>query len=121
MTHTIVIVEDEMDLARLLTDILESVGYSVVLTTGSQAIDCIAAVQPSAVVVDYSMPGLDGGAVIRGVRDKVPNAPAMILVTGMTNARDLAETLGADAFLRKPFDVENFVDLVNRLARVHRV
>jgi len=118
VSGTVLIVEDEAHLAGLLSDVLQAAGYDVVLTTASRAADRVLESPPSAIVMDYLMPGLNGAQVVDRIRQVVPNSPPpVILVTGLSNARELATKVGADAYLRKPFDVDKLVNLVNRLAK----
>jgi CheY-like chemotaxis protein len=116
VTATVVIVEDESELGALLRDVLESFGYRAVLTTGGRAADRIQEIAPAAIVTNYVMPGRNGAEVVREIRDRMPgSAPPIILVTGMANARELAEEVGAQAYLRKPFDMDEFVSVVGRV------
>ena len=115
MSGTVLIVEDEEHLAGLLSDVLQAAGYDVVLTTAGRAAERVLEVVPSAIVMDYLMPGLNGEEVVNRIRNVVPqHPPPVILVTGLPNARELAERVGAKAYLRKPFDVDALVKLVNR-------
>jgi DNA-binding response OmpR family regulator len=117
VSGTVLIVEDEPNVAGLLSDILRAAGYDVVLTTATRAANRAVEVAPQAVVIDYLMPGLNGGQVVDQIRSAMaPNPPPVILVTGLSNAKELAEKAGADAYLRKPFDVDAFVRLVRNLA-----
>jgi len=116
MPGTVLVVEDEADLANLLTEVLESAGYDVVLTTGSRAAERAIAVAPVAVITDYMMPGLNGEEVVRDIRSKPSFAQLpVLLVTGLSNAHELATTIGANAYLRKPFDVDSFISIVHRM------
>jgi len=109
--------EAEAALAGLLSDVLKSAGYQVVVTTAGQAERRSLEISPSAIVMDYLMPGLNGTEVVHKIRAAMPGAtPPVILVTGLANARDLAAEAGADAYLRKPFDVDALVQLVDSLA-----
>jgi CheY-like chemotaxis protein len=113
----VLIVEDEAALAALLSDVLRQAGYEVALTTASRAAAMAVEVRPDAVVMDYLMPGLNGAQVASQIREALPNGtPPVILVTGLSNAKELAEESGVAAYLRKPFDVDAFVRLVDRLA-----
>jgi len=116
MPGTVLIVEDEPALAGLLSDVLQASGYEVILTTAGRAATRAAESEPVAIVIDYVMPGLNGAQVVRQIRAEISSRPPVILVTGLSNARELAVEAGADAYLRKPFDVEAFVGLVDRLA-----
>jgi DNA-binding response OmpR family regulator len=116
--ETVLIVEDEAYLAGLLSDVLQAAGYDVVLTTASRAAERAVDTLPSAIVMDYLMPGLNGQQVVERIRGVMPdNSPPVILVTGLSNARELSRTVGADAYLRKPFDVDALVNLVDQFAK----
>jgi CheY-like chemotaxis protein len=113
----VLIVEDEAALAALLSDVLRLAGYEVVLTTASRAAAMAVEIKPAAVVMDYLMPGLNGSQVVDQIRVALPaGAPPVVLVTGLSNAKELAEQSGVAAYLRKPFDVDDFVRIVDRLA-----
>jgi DNA-binding response OmpR family regulator len=116
MPGTVLVVEDETYLAGLLSDVLQASGYNVVLTTAGRAADRVEEVWPEAIVMDYLMPGLNGAEVVAQVRARLGDrVPPVVLVTGLTNARELAEKIGADAYLRKPFDVDALVQVIDRL------
>lgn len=116
MPETVLIVEDEAHVAGLLSDVLQAAGYETVLTTGSRAAERASAVGPAAIVLDYLMPGLNGAEVVSQIRTSMlGKAPPMLLVTGLSNARELAEQGGFEGFLRKPFDVDAFVRIVRDL------
>ena len=116
MPVTVLIVEDEADLGALLTDVLQSAGFRVVLTTSGRAEERAQEVLPSAIVTDYMMPGMNGAEVIARIRGALPDAtPPVVLVTGMDNAAELASEVGAKAYLRKPFDMDDFVNVVQRV------
>jgi CheY-like chemotaxis protein len=116
MPVTVLIVEDEADLGALLTDVLRTAGFNVVLTTSGRAQERVQSSAPAAIVTDFMMPGMNGAEVIERIRIALPDAtPPVVLVTGMDNAQELAARVGAAAFLRKPFDMDEFVDTVQRV------
>ena len=115
MTKTVLIVEDEPDLAGLLRDVLTEGGLDVVLSTGTAARSTAASVSPHAIVIDYVMPGRNGGQVVDELRQTFDRMPPIILVTGREEVADLASAVGADAYLRKPFDVDELTRLVRSL------
>jgi two-component system response regulator VicR len=116
MTATVLIVEDEADLGALLTDVLQTAGFKVVLTTSGRAEERVRNFEPAAIVTDYMMPGINGAQVVHNIRRALMNATLpVVLVTGMENAEELATSIGAAAFLRKPFDMDDFVHTVRRV------
>jgi two-component system phosphate regulon response regulator PhoB len=117
VSRTVLIVEDEANLAELLTDMLHSQGYEVVLTTASRAATLVDELAPHAVVLDYLMPGMNGAEVVKEVRRQVgTRMPPVMLVSGLSNVAELAHQAGADAYLRKPFDVDAFLRVIDRLS-----
>jgi DNA-binding response OmpR family regulator len=113
---TVLIVEDEADLGALLSDVLRSAGFDVVLTTSGRAEERARSSVPAAIVTDFMMPGMNGAQVIRQIRNALSDdTPPVVLVTGMDNAKELAVSVGAAAFLRKPFDMDDFVNTVRRV------
>lgn len=115
MASTLLIVEDEPELAGLLRDVLVDGGFEVVLSTGISAVARAAEVRPDGIILDYVMPGMSGADVIAEMRGQLnAQVPPIILVTGREDAETLAALLGADAFLRKPFDVEDLLALARR-------
>jgi CheY-like chemotaxis protein len=117
MPISVLIVEDEADLGALLSDVLQTAGFSVVLATSGRAEERVRDSVPAVIVTDYMMPGMNGAEVIQNIRSALADAtPPVVLVTGMDNAEELAARVGAAAFLRKPFDMDEFVDAVQRVA-----
>lgn len=110
---TVLIVEDETQLAGLLQDILEAAGYGVAFAAASKAVAVAESIAPVAVVLDYMMPGLNGTEVVHQMRRELSRSmPPVVLVSGLSNVRELAAEMGADAYLRKPFDVDRFVQTI---------
>lgn len=116
MSATVLIVEDEPDLAKLLRDVLEEAGYGVVLSAAGAAAECASALAPDLILIDYVMPGLTGEQVLDAMRVSGP-LPPVVLVTARANAPEIAATLQAQAYLRKPFDVDHLLGLVAQLTR----
>lgn len=111
----IMIVEDEPALAELLADVLGTSGYRVLLSTPSTAVERLASERPALLLIDYTMPGLSGAEVLAEMRDRVPATPPVILITGRDEVRELAQGIGADGYLRKPFEMDDLLGLVRRL------
>lgn len=110
----ILVVEDEPALRRLLGMVLEEAGYRVLRAThGRHALELLAGDRPDLVLADVMLPVLDGAALCR--RLKADAATAAIPVILMSAAGDAAaQGAGADAFLRKPFDLDAVEALVRR-------
>jgi CheY-like chemotaxis protein len=108
----VLIVDDETEIVRLLVDILSEEGYRVgVARDGASAIAHVLHDSPSLVLLDYSMPGMTGGEVVRQIRARgMVDVPIVIMSAG-TRAEAL-NVPGATAFLPKPFDLDKLLACV---------
>jgi CheY-like chemotaxis protein len=117
MGPSVLIVEDEAELGLLLSDVLRSAGFEVTLTRSGRAVERAVTLNPAVVVTDYMMPAMNGAEVIKKIRVALgQQAPPVVLVTGMDNPLILATELDAAAVLSKPFDMDVFVQTVQRVA-----
>ena len=108
----ILIVDDELAIAQLISDVLSDEGFETVIRTdGKQAYDYIYenASEISLITLDIMMPGLSGVELCRFIRQTV-NCP-IIFVTAKGKSLDAVEGLeaGADDYISKPFVVEEFI------------
>jgi DNA-binding response OmpR family regulator len=115
VTKTILIVEDELDIAEALQATLEAQGYRVVLAAnGREALEGLDEVRPDLAIVDVMMPVLDGRETCRLMRER-PEYGSMPIVL-MTAARAVERTgRWWDAFLAKPFDLDRLFAVLERL------
>ena len=101
---TILVVDDEASIRRILETRLSMVGYTVATACdGEEALDRFPAVEPDLVVLDVMMPKLDGYGVIQELR-KISDVP-IVMLTALSEVKDriLGLELGADDYLMKPF------------------
>jgi DNA-binding response OmpR family regulator len=115
---TIMVVEDEAPIARLLKVYLERSGYAVfVASDGEEALDNINMVKPALVLLDLMLPGKDGWAVLDYIR-RQGSCPVIILTArGAVQDRIRGFSLGADDYIPKPFDPEEVVARVKAVLR----
>ncbi|WP_419318641.1 response regulator [Caulobacter sp. ErkDOM-E] len=121
----IFIAEDDRNLLELLTTRLSLAGYDTVFgRDGWEAIDGIHSTRPDAIILDVSMPRLDGFGVLRHIRKSplVANIPVMML-TARNAPGDVKEALalGARDYLAKPFSDALLLARVARLLRARPV
>jgi len=115
----ILIVEDEHILAQTLKRGLEEEHYSVdVVSDGRDALDFASAAPYDIVILDVLLPGLDGFAVCRRMRERGAVAPILML-TALAQVDDRVHGLdsGADDYLTKPFAFKELLARVRALAR----
>lgn len=103
----IIVVEDNEEIGGLLQDFLIAEGYDVYLAvTGEEALDVYKADGAKLFILDIMLPGIDGFAVCRKIREK-DNTPIIIV-----SAKDAKEDklngimLGADDYIEKPYDID---------------
>lgn len=115
----ILLVEDHAPLARTLSQSLAALGMQVHCC--ANGLDADASLQThafDAVVLDLSLPGLDGSEVLRRLRQRGDIVPVLILTaSGETLDRVRGLNAGADDYLPKPFDLS---ELEARLRALHR-
>lgn len=111
----ILLVEDEPDLAKVVTIILEEAGYHVTVAHDGQAGLTIALQErPELVITDFMMPRLDGLAMIEQLRRADFFSP-IVLCTAVAEAELPASTRGYDAYLGKPYLAADLLDAVSTL------
>jgi CheY-like chemotaxis protein len=121
VTHTILIVDDDPMIRKLITTTLEDVaGFSLCeAPDGMAAIEAALHERPEIVFLDYDMPRLNGIETCRRLRSDPATADAtIVMLTGMSeaDAHEDASAAGADLFLTKPFSPLRLLRLVDELA-----
>lgn len=116
---TVLVVDDQPESLRLLTDTLESAGISVlVATSGQGALDLLAHIVPDLVLMDAVMPGMDGfEATARIKANPATRHVPVIFMTGLTQSEHVIEgfEVGGVDYVRKPVNVHELLARV----RVH--
>jgi len=118
-TLKVLLVDDEEDLVRTMAERMEmrDLGSDVALD-GQQALDMIDDEIPDVMVLDLRMPGIDGMEVLKRVKETYPQV-AVIIMTGHGSDEDEKEArrLGAFAYLRKPVDMGELIEVVRNAGR----
>jgi DNA-binding response OmpR family regulator len=115
---TILVVEDEMKIARLVRDYLAHAGFEVIVTTdGESALASARGHKPDLIVLDLGLPGRDGLDVTRELR-RTSNVPIVMLTArGDESDRVVGLELGADDYVVKPFSPKELVARVRAVLR----
>jgi DNA-binding response OmpR family regulator len=115
----ILVIEDDRKLARFLQKVLSEEGYTVDLcTSGADAVTQVRTGIYNLVLLDWMLPEVDGLEVCRQVRRVGSTVPILMLTArGDLSERVLGLNAGADDYLLKPFEVEEFIARVNALLR----
>jgi DNA-binding response OmpR family regulator len=114
----ILVIEDEMEMARGLTDTLEFEGYEVsTADTGSAGIESVNRKAPDCIILDLMLPDLSGYQVCERIRQK-HNVPILMLTAkAQDHDKILGFKVGADDYLTKPFSVGELSARVMALLR----
>ena len=118
MAKTVLIVEDDRNIADLLRLYLEKEGYKVVIASdGLKGVEEFRACQPSLVLLDVMLPGMDGWGVCRTIRaeSKTP----IIMLTAKSETEDKVQGLkqGADDYITKPFEMKEVLARIEAVLR----
>jgi DNA-binding response OmpR family regulator len=115
MTKRILLVDDERSIGESLSKILEAENYEVVLAeNGEEAIEKHGAERIDLLILDLNMPIKNGWATLEWLVEITPLLP-VVIITGRSNQRALAERAGADALMEKPLDVPLLLQTIREL------
>ena len=115
----VLIVEDEKDLANVLSEMLELEGYHTdIANDGEYGLDCAMTGIYDLIILDIMLPKLDGIAVLRKLRQKQISS-AVLMLTAKSQIEDKVEGLdsGADDYIAKPFGMMEMVSRVKAVLR----
>jgi DNA-binding response OmpR family regulator len=121
MSDTLLVAEDHQSARELISYALEGEGYDLMFAeTGTQAIEMLGKHPPDAALLDVSLPGVAGSDVCRQIKLTRQSTP-VILMSGALERGELERAsteAGADAFLPKPFSLDELRTVLRAFARV---
>jgi heavy metal response regulator len=115
----VLVVEDEKKTASFVRKALQAEGFAVdVCHNGDEALSAASATPFDAIVLDIMLPGRDGLAVLRTLRERKQTTPVLLLsARGQVNERVEGLNAGADDYLPKPFELTELVARVRAMSR----
>jgi two-component system C4-dicarboxylate transport response regulator DctD len=121
MNQAVLVVDDDPQMRQLMQWALEDEGLAVqTAADGREAIERIMASPPGVVVLDMTLPDVDGFGVAERLHavhaDRVP----IVMVTADGSAAEKARRIGAYAFLRKPFEMKSLLENVRSALAARR-
>jgi two-component system KDP operon response regulator KdpE len=118
---SVLVVDDEPQVVWVLQFSLEAEGYTTFAArNGVQAMSAIVEHHPQLMLLDIMMPTMDGWSVLEELM-RLPREerPRVVVVSAMANLRDRAKAaeMGADAFMPKPFNVDDLLVVLQGLEK----
>ena len=119
---TILVADDEISIRTLVTQCFPDY-FVVEAEDGAKALDLARSCQPDLIFLDIMMPKVDGYMALHNIKaDALTNEIPIVMLTGLSfnmNAK-LSQNLGADAYITKPFTVQEITDTVDRLLGISK-
>ena len=118
MAVSVLIVEDDRNIAELLQMYLEKEGYSVTLAAdGGQGLTKFRSMKPDLVLLDVMMPVMDGWSVCRAIRAEAQTPIIMLTAKGETDDKVNGLRSGADDYVTKPFEMKEVLARIEAVLR----
>ena len=115
----VLLVEDDEGIRQVLGDSLTDEGWTVrQAADGQEALDLLATWRPDVILLDLMMPRMDGWAFRAAQRTLARSVDLpLIILSANHQAESAAATLGAAAFIAKPFNIDHLVATIGAVAR----
>ena len=118
MAISVLIVEDDRNIAELLQMYLEKEGYAVTTAyDGGQGLTKFRAIGPNLVLLDVMMPVMDGWAVCKAIREESQTPVIMLTAKGETEDKIAGLRAGADDYITKPFEMREVLARIEAVLR----
>ena len=117
----ILLLEDDVILQEIIEEYLLEVGYEVEsFFDGEKALDAIGSNMYDMLLLDVNVPNINGFEILSYLRD-IGNTTPAIYITSLSSIDDLKKgfDLGADDYLKKPFDLEELKVRIERIVKIH--
>lgn len=113
----ILIIDDSSLSRRMMRKILENASYHVVeASEGFSALEIFSLENPELVLLDLTMPGMNGFDVLKQLKELRPSVKVVVATADIQSfTKKLAFDMGADGFITKPFDSEEVINMIKNL------
>lgn len=114
-SNHILVADDEPSMRLNIIELLEDEGYAILqASNGSEAVQLAIEHQPLLILMDIKMPELSGLQALKTIKNKLPEIPVIIFTAYGSNEKPIeAMKAGAFDYLEKPFDIDEFLSIVN--------
>lgn len=122
MASKILVIEDDKDIRDIITFILEEEGYEVMASGDSRILKSVTDFSPYLVLIDNWLTewktDATGEQLCRELKsNKATNHIPVIIMSAVSNIKEIAEAGLADAYLKKPFDVDELLAIVKNFIK----
>jgi len=116
----LLVVDDDPTIREMLDMVLVSEGYEVITAPhGAAALTLLDHITPDVIVLDMKMPVMDGWQFLRQYRERPgPKVPVLVLTAAQDDKRRAAD-VGANAYLAKPFTIDDLVRTLDECMRAN--
>ena len=108
----VVVVEDDADIAALLTDILEAEGYEPIAVSDAAGLEGRLDQRPDLVVLDLRLSRGGAQPILNTLRSREMSDVPILLLSAASDLPERARELGIAAYLAKPFELDEFIVVV---------
>ncbi|ADY57559.1 response regulator receiver protein [Syntrophobotulus glycolicus DSM 8271] len=116
----ILIVDDQVGIRRLLTEVFKDCGYEIeTCASGVKALEIMSEFKPDLLLMDVKMPGMNGIDVLKKIREENDRQIKVIMMTAYGDQEHIntAEELGVVGFIIKPFDINELREQIKDVLR----
>ena len=111
--HKVLVIDDDDELAEVVRQVLRDSGYAVATARhGAAALEMVRDTSPDVILLDLTMPIMDGWSFVSQYRRSAKHGARIVLLTANSHAPDIAQSLGADGFIAKPFALDDLMKIV---------
>ena len=111
----VVVIEDDGDIASMLTDILETEGYSTAAVSDSATLEGELDRRPDLVVLDLRLTRSGADEILTNLRARGMNDVPVLLLSAASDLPDRARELGVTSYLAKPFELDDLLTIIRDL------
>jgi DNA-binding response OmpR family regulator len=116
MSTTILIVDDDADIRDMMKLFLETDGYQVIAAAdGQDALQQVQRVRPGVIVLDLTMPDMDGEEFLERMRATRFARTPVVIMSGRDSSRDKAQELRAAGCVNKPVDLDELLKTIRQI------
>ena len=116
---TIIVVDDEPDVAKMISDYLSEEGYNTITaTSGEQALKLAEIHKPFAITLDILMPEMDGLEVLQNLKKNPETADIPVIIVSISNDRETGLALGAVGYITKPVNKDALISEIKEIKKI---